>query len=1540
MPTTNKNTRNNGPFDDDDTVRSSGSGVGENDAFNNGLWNADDGFASTAISAPAGAGDPPGAPTVFGSIATLADHLINGYWAWSGYWGTGPRHFDHSTITVNIQDLTTAERTIAQAALLTWQDVANVTFSYTTGAADITYINDGSGSAVTSYSSVSGTTIASSTIHISSDWSGGAATGNYSYFFQTYVHETGHALGLGHQGPYNGSAVYNTDALWTNDTWRWSVMSYFAQNNYGSDTYDYVLTPQMADIFAIQSIYGARTTTRTGNTTYGFNSNAGSFYDFSSYSGTPAFTLYDSGGTDTLDASGYSSSQTIDLTPGNWSSIGGETNNIGIYLTTTIENAFGGSGADTIFGNDANNTLYGNGGADTLKGAGGADVLSGDAGDDSLNGGDGNDSLYGGDGNDSLKGVGGADYLNGGAGSDTATYDGSTVAINANLSTGVGSGGDAAGDTYYSIENVLGTSGNDTLIGNSDANTLTGNDGDDLIQGFLGNDVLNGGNGVDTLSYDLDRAVTVSLATTAAQDTGGSGTDTVSNFENLIGSYFDDTLTGDVNANVIQGNGGSDTINGLGGNDTIYAGEPNKYYVEAQTRNNSSVATAITLDNHFVQTYSSIIQNSTSTPHATVVATAGGGYEYFKFTVTAGAQAVFDIDQTVGVDTYLQLFGTDGTTLLAAQDDGVFDPGSAPLAGGTSARDSYLSYTFATAGTYYIRVDSYPGGAGPAAGAEFTLNVSLGGATLATSTVGSVLNGGSGADTVYGSSGDDRFIDDDGVSSDIFNAGSGTDWIDFSPVFFVGANSVTIDLSQNRSTWTGGTSETLYNFENVEGSQGGETIIGNSLANVLNGGASDDVIDGFLGNDTLDGGTGVDTLSYALDLGVTVSLATTGNQNTGGSGTDKVSNFENLTGSYFNDTLTGNSGDNVIRGGGGTDNLNGGAGNDTLYSGATNATINKPQGQNNSSIGTAVNLDGHFGLQDSAIIANATTIPHATVTATASGNYEYYSFSVASGATATFDIDHTIGGVDTIIRLYSTDGSTQLAVNDDAALDPGSDDGHDSSLTYVFATGGVYYLRVDSYPSTTPLAIGSTYTLNVSLNSAVVTSVGGGSTLAGGTGDDIYYLANAGDAVVEASGAGTDTVYSGFTYSLAGQYAENLTLTGGANINATGNSLANTLTGNSGNNVLNGGTGADTMAGGAGDDTYYVNATSDSVIEAVDSGTDLVFSSVNYSLSGQHIENLTLTGSGNINGTGNSLANALTGNSGNNVLNGSTGADTMTGGAGDDTYVVDNAGDTVVEASGGGTDLVQSSVSFSLAGQFVENLTLTGSGNINATGNGQANTLTGNSGKNVLDGGTGADTMVGGAGNDTYYVNGAGDSVIEASSGGTDLVFSSISYNLSGQYIEHLTLTGSGNINGTGNSLANALTGNSGNNALDGGSGNDVLNGGAGADVLTGGSGLDTFVFDSALGGAIDTVADFSVANDTIRLDQSIFGAIATLGTLSASAFFAGAGAHDADDRIIYNSATGFLSYDSDGTGANAAVQFALLSGTPAISNTNFTVVA
>jgi Ca2+-binding RTX toxin-like protein len=272
---------------------------------------------------------------------------------------------------------------------------------------------------------------------------------------------------------------------------------------------------------------------------------------------------------------------------------------------------------------------------------------------------------------------------------------------------------------------------------------------------------------------------------------------------------------------------------------------------------------------------------------------------------------------------------------------------------------------------------------------------------------------------------------------------------------------------------------------------------------------------------------------------------------------------------------------------------------------------------------------------------------------------------------------------------------------------------------------------------------------------------------------------------------------------------ENLILTGAAVINGTGNTLDNVLTGNSKANVL---------TGGAGNDTYIVG-TGDTVVEAANEGTDTVQSAVTFTL-GANVENLTLTGTSAINGTGNTLNNVLTGNGAANILNGGAGADTMAGGAGNDTYIIDNVGDSITELANAGTDTIQSAITYSL-GVNLENLTLTGTAAINGTGNTVLNTLTGNSAANILDGGAGADTMVGGAGDDTYIVDNTSDKVTELAGQGTDTIKSSVTYTLPSN-VENLTLTGTAAVNATGNTGANIITGNSANNILTGGKGNDT----------------------------------------------------------------------------------------------------------------------
>ena len=325
------------------------------------------------------------------------------------------------------------------------------------------------------------------------------------------------------------------------------------------------------------------------------------------------------------------------------------------------------------------------------------------------------------------------------------------------------------------------------------------------------------------------------------------------------------------------------------------------------------------------------------------------------------------------------------------------------------------------------------------------------------------------------------------------------------------------------------------------------------------------------------------------------------------------------------------------------------------------------------------------------------------------------------------------------------------------------------------------------------------------------------------------------------------------------------------------------LRGGEGGDTLIGGTGGDDMAGSRGNDVYYVDSINDVLLEKLNSGSDVVFSSISFTL-GANFEKLTLTGTGAINGGGNALNNAILGNAGANVLNGFAGADALRGGAGNDT----------------------------------------------------------------LDGGTGADNMAGGKGNDIYYVDNAADVVTEGLNSGGDVVFASVTYALTNN-VEKLTLTGSGAIDGTGNGLNNIIAGNAGQNTLSGlagddtirgGLGADTLNGGAGHDKLSGGGGADAFVFNAPLNAAnSDTITDMTAGVDRIHLASSVFTALGGPGTLAAGLFVTGTGAVDGSDRIIYNAATGALLYDADGVGGIAALQIATLATGLTLTNTDFLVI-
>ena len=534
----------------------------------------------------------------------------------------------------------------------------------------------------------------------------------------------------------------------------------------------------------------------------------------------------------------------------------------------------------------------------------------------------------------------------------------------------------------------------------------------------------------------------------------------------------------------------------------------------------------------------------------------------------------------------------------------------------------------------------------------------------------------------------------------------------------------------------------------------------------------------------------------------------------------------------------------------------------------------------------------------------------------------------------------------------------------------------------------------------------------------------GKDTLIGRDGDDVYVVDHASDVVTEDAGKGTDTVRSAVAWTL-GANLENLTLTGSAAVNATGNATANILTGNDGANTLDGLLGADTMAGGLGNDSYVVDHAGDIVKELADQGTDTVTTTLQDWTLGDHVENLKLAGTLNViyrSGTGNALANQLVGSDGADILDGQGGADTMLGGKGNDVYRVDHAGDVITEKTGEGNDTVQVGFNYTL-GANLENLQLGGNatlgvgnaadnllygttgadrldglaGNDNlfdrdgavdtlvggagndvyiidaddvivektgegtdeinvaasytlgadlenlrlrqiddlpadfsATGNALANTLWGNDGDNVLDGRAGKDKLLGGRGDDTYLVDDAGDVVTENAGEGVDTVQTALTAYLLGANVDNLTfLASTAASKGTGNALANVLRGNAVINTFDGGDGNDTLIGGLGADVLTGGKGSDTFYFGGA-GRDTDTIKDFTVGADKLVFLGSEYGNLAA-GT-GAGRFASAKNNHDATQasaQFVYDTATGGLWFDPDGTGAQAAWQVVTLTTKP-----------
>jgi Ca2+-binding RTX toxin-like protein len=1056
--------------------------------------------------------------------------------------------------------------------------------------------------------------------------------------FATIMHEIGHTMGLkhGHQdytnsdlsGYFGTSPRFGTQSLTPDrDGQAYSLMTYtpapFTNSNFAGEKMNQPQSYMQYDLAALQYLYGANYNTHAEDSVYSFSQTTGEMFINNVGQGAPSgnkifLTIWDGGGNDTIDASNYANGVTIDLRPGEFSTVDQAQLANNLAYQNLVNLAPGNIAMSLLYNNDARSLI------ENAKGGAGNDIFIGNTANN---------------------------ILDGGAGSDTVIFTnitGVTVVLN-NFGTDVVVNHDGETDTLRSIENIGGTAGNDFLLGNSENNTLT----------------------------------------------GGSG-----GFDQLSGAAGDDRLIG----------GGFTIVN-------------NAIITKAQSTANLSTATAINpqTSNAYTLASDANTTNSTTTPHATINATsAGGGLEYYRVDVTAGATAIFDIDFS-SIDTWIELVDSTGTVILANNDDSITDAGS-------QTGNSYLTYTFGAAGTYYLRVGRWTQNSDTvaqplAAGTTYTLNMSLSSATVnatpfsATNTSSASLRGGDGNDYLQGT-----------LGNDTLNGGNGNDTASFVTAFSNTAAGVTVDLNlQGAAQNTVAAGNDLLNLiENLVGSQYNDTLTGDGNANVIEGG---------LGNDTLVGGLGNDTASYAgATAGVTASLGLQGaGQNTINAGTDTLSGFENLAGSAFNDSLTGDASANT---------LSGGAGDDTLNPGTT-------------AVGISDLLDGGIGSDTASFAGSAAAVTAILIdgtdgTATVGGN------QIAT----LHSIENLTGGTGADILTGDSNANVIEGGLGDDTLDGGL--GVDT-LAFTGSTAVTVNLA-------TTTAQNTGWGNDTILNFENVRTGSGADNVTGDGNDNVFFEGGGADTYNGAGG--TDTVdYSAststVTVNLNTVTAQNTGTFGGSDTitnieNLVGSAtLANTFIGNTLGNRLTGGSAIDTIEGRNGNDTIFGGAGNDILLGgttgALDDGSadTLEGGAGSDYLSGGQGNDILRGGDGDdslIGGVGNTLRQYFTGVDG--------GDDTFDGGDGTDTAIMVYDGRVGVGAStvgiafdlsslAGNSDITFNGVSVGSL-TSIESLIFRGTTvNDNVSGTGAADNLFGSAGDDVLNGWYGNDLLEGGAGNDT-----------------------------------------------------------------------------------------------------------------------------------------------------------------------------------------------
>ena len=1089
-----------------------------------------------------------------------------------------------------------------------------------------------------------------------------------------------------------------------------------------------------------------------------------------------------------------------------------------------------------------------------------------------------------------IEGMAGDDTIHGN-GNTRISFLSALDAVTVNLVTGHADGGASIGHDTFDVGSVIevrGSNFNDAITGTNNIGLNHSPTIVETYQGRGGNDTIDGGGGFDRALYNDDLT---SAGITVARDpasattlivTGDAqiGTDTLINVISVRGTDLADSydatdfhpISGFGELNEFEGMGGNDDIRGNGATRISYLNAPSSG-VNVDLGTGIATGTSIGSDN--LQGGINAVRGSNFND----TLTGSGGDEIF--------------DGRGGNDAIDGAGGFDEARFDVASNSGTFtmDAGGVVTAAATSIDwgqgTDTLGHVEAIRGTNFR--DTYDG---TAFSGDMKFDGIDGNDTLTGGVGSDTLDGGDGDDSLLGGAGNDTLLG--GPGNDTLDGGAGADTMaggqDDDLYYVDDAGDVVTEISVGGIDVVS-TSVSFTLPQNVEdaiytGPAGGG-ILGNALDNVMSGPAT---------GQTLNGDLGIDTISYqSLSVSIAVDLAA-GAASTA-TATDTLFSFENAEGGSANDTLAGNSGANELNGRAGADTMRGSFGDDVYH--VDNA-------------GDVVEELSNLPADVLAAISDA-ALQGITDTVVAAINYSLESLANVENLTLTGDFSETGGGAlpvsgtgnsldNALVGNSQNNSLFGLAGNDTLEGGAGNDalDGGEGSDTAVFAGEfGDYFLSsVDGNLVVTDFNFSNGYEGGDTLigieilrfasgDGPRVGTVGGDTlggsagadTLVGMLGDDVYFVNDERDTVVEFSGQGTDEVRASVNFVL-GAEIEDARYDGVGSTKFVGNAQDNILVSLGGNDTLDGGPGADWLVGGTGDDTYYVDGQPDLVFESSGEGSDTVISTANFYMYAG-IEKLVLaSGAGDIFGSANELNNTLTGNEGVNLLLGWDGADTISGGGGNDVvYGVSGAdsmfGDAGIDVlvAGEGNDALDGGANADLLFGEEGNDVLYGGGGF------VTDILVGGTGEDVLDGSASLssgqnrnegdyDLMYGGTENDTYHVDTPYDLTFETEidgGGGTDTVIADITG--AGYYlyaaVENLVLQGNTPF-GVGNDLDNVLTGSALANWLLGGAGNDTLNGKAGGDVLFGETGADTFVFERGTGG--DVIGDFTPGTDKLQL--------------------------------------------------------------------------